>query len=366
MKKYLIVPLSLMLLSVSCKDKVETFQVKEQLINEAVYASGQMMPAAYYFLKPATADKLLQLSVHEGEEVKQGQILAILGTPSAHDQLTILQKQVSLAQENANKKSPSLNELKNRIQFLKEKYQHDSLNATRYKELASIKAVSQKDADQASIEAQNSLTEYESFLQQYKVQKNNLNDKVLIAREQLAQFGQQQERNVLNSPISGVVYHINADEGELVQPNETIMMVGSQRAFKLELLLDERDISKIRVGQKVLFETDAYEGRQFSALVSKIDPVSQKETRSFRIEATVAATERFFPQSTIEANILIREQSKALTIPIDYLIGKDSVEVQKGENIQKIKIVPGYRNGKIQEVKSGLHAGDILIKPIKQ
>ncbi|HWV72775.1 MAG TPA: efflux RND transporter periplasmic adaptor subunit [Pseudosphingobacterium sp.] len=365
MKKYLIAPLLFVLLIVSCKDKVETFQVKEQLINEAVYASGQIMPATYYFLKPAITDRLLQLAVHEGEEVRKGQILAILGTPSAHNQLTILRKQVSLAQENVSKKSPSLNELKNRIRFLKEKYRHDSLNATRYKELANIKAVSQKDADQASIEAQNSLTEYESFLQQYKTQKNELNDRVLIAKEQLAQFSQQRERNVLNSPITGIVYHINADEGELVQASEAIMMVGSQRAFKLELLLDERDISKIKVGQKVLFETDAYEGRQFKALVSKIDPVSQKETRSFRVEATVATTERFFPQSTIEANILIREQSKALTIPIDYLIGSDSVKLQNGENIQKIKIVPGYRNGNIQEVKSGLHTGDILIKPIK-
>jgi multidrug efflux pump subunit AcrA (membrane-fusion protein) len=142
------------------------------------------------------------------------------------------------------------------------------------------------------------------------------------------------------------------------------MLIGSPDRYKLELLVDERDIGKIRPGQKVFFETDAFKGEQFEAVITGIDPVLQRKTRSFKVEASVAESSRsFYPQSSVEANIMIREKATALMIPSDYLLKGDSVLFQsvKGE-VMKIKVSAGIWNDDCIEITGGLKAGDMILK----
>lgn len=151
------------------------------------------------------------------------------------------------------------------------------------------------------------------------------------------------------------------NEGELAKPDEPILMVGSAGKFKLELLVDERDINKVKLGQKVYFETDAFAEKQFEGEVVKIVPVLQRETRSFKIEARVLDNESFYPQSSVEANIMIRENARVMVVPTEYLLEGDSVYLQSDKE-QKVKIIPGTRNGGFIEVKDGVKAGDTITK----
>lgn len=361
MKRLLII-VTIAVIFISCKSKVETYTVKEQSLNEAVYASGEVMPSEYYFLKSNTTDHLLKMMVKEGDIVTRGKALAVLGTQSENRQLEILNRQVELASQNAGSNSGRLQELNSKIVLAKQKYEHDQLNASRYTELSKDKAVSEKDAEQARLQAKASLTEYRSLQQQYKAQKNELSANLLNARQQLALQNQSKEGKVLTSPINGKVFRVNFEEGELVQSGQPVLMVGIENKFKLELLVDERDISKIKLGQTVYFETDVFEGKQFEARISKIVPVLQKENRSFMVEAEVQTTEAFFPQSSVEANILIQKNAKALVIPSEYLLPGDSVTVQRDNDSRKMKVVPGIKNGSWVEIQKGLKAGDIVSK----
>jgi hypothetical protein len=64
-----------------------------------------------------------------------------------------------------------------------------------------------------------------------------------------------------------------------------------------------------------------------------------------------------------EANIIIRSNPKALTIPRSYLKGKDSVIIDNnGEKVTKyIKI--GAQNFDYVEVLSGIHSSTLIVKP---
>lgn len=345
----------------SCKDKAETYTVKEQSLNEAVYASGEIMPAEYHFLKSGSTD-LLKIMVKEGDLVTQGQVLAILGTQSENNQLEILNRQVELASQNAGSNSATLQELDSKIELAQQKYEQDQLNANRYTELSKDKAVSEKDAEQTRLQAKTSLAEYRNLEQQYKAQKNELSANLLNARQQLELLNQSREGKVLTSPVNGKVFRVNFEEGELVQSGQPVLMVGIENDFKLELLVDERDISKIKSGQRVFFETDAYEGKQFEARISKITPVLQKVNRSFMVEAEVVSKEVFYPQSSVEANIVIQSNTQALVIPSEYLLLGDSVAVQKDNGFQKTKVVTSIKDGNWVALQSGLKAGDIIAK----
>lgn len=348
------------ILLIACKPKMATYTVQSRTLNEAVYASGEIMPEAYYFLKANAADLLLKVLVKEGDTVQQNQVLAVLGTPGQLEQVNILQRQVDLAGANTQENSAPLTELKKRIALAQTHQEQDALNANRYTELAQSKAVSEKEAEQARIQAATSATQYKTLQDQYHAMQNDLSAKLLQARQQLTATAQNREGKVLKSPLSGRVYKVYLKPGELAQLNDPVVMVGQPGSFKLELLIDERDISKIHNGQKVYFETDVYKGKQFAATINKIVPLLQKESRSFQVEAAVQDTALFYPQSSVEANIVIREHVTALVVPANYLLKGDSVYLQQGKAVQKRAIVAGIRNGDWVEVKSGLKAGDII------
>ncbi|WMJ73701.1 HlyD family efflux transporter periplasmic adaptor subunit [Cytophagaceae bacterium ABcell3] len=362
MYKYIII-LAVILLY-SCGSKTQTYVVGEEALNEAVYASGEVMPAEYYFLRTSSADRILRSLVKEGDTIKQGDVISVIGTSSENKQLDILTRQVILAQQNVSENSAQLNELQGRIRLARQKYKQDSLSAERYKELAEERAVSQREYEQAKLQAEGSRTEYKNLQLQYKTQKIQLEDRLLNAEQQLAVLKQSREGKVLTTPINGIVYRLYLEEGELVQPHEPVAMVGLQNQYKLELLVDERDINRIRVGQKVYFETDAYANQHFEAKIKKIISVLQRETRSFAVEAEVLSKELFYPKSSVEANILIRENAKVLVIPNEYLFPGDSVAVKHTDGtITKQKVSTGITAKRMTEITQGLNKGEVIVKP---
>ncbi|MGO4291679.1 efflux RND transporter periplasmic adaptor subunit [Chitinophaga sp. RAB17] len=361
MKKLLIIA-GIAALAIACKKKTATYTVQQRSLNEAVYASGEIMPQAYYFLKSNSTDLLLQLKVKEGDTISKNEVQAVLGTPGQLTELDIRHSQVTLAGSNAADGSAPLNELKEKIAQAQQQYEQDAVNAARYTDLAKDKAVSEKDAEQKRLDAANSLRNYQSLQQRYLAQKNELTDKLLQSRQQFVASQQVREGKVLKSPVNGSVFKVYPKEGELVELNSPVLLVGLPGKFKLELLVDERDISKIKTGQKVYFETDVYPGKQFTASIDKIIPVLQKESRSFQVEAAVQDSNTFYPQSSVEANIVIRENITALMIPSDYLLKGDSIYLQQGKALQKAAISTRARNGDWVEVTAGLHAGDIIAK----
>lgn len=346
----------------ACGTGEETHAVEEHTLREAVYASGEILPFEYEYAVSTTSDRIHQILVQEGDTVRAGQVLAVMGTPSDQDQLGILSSQLALARENASEDAVAVAELEQKIALAKATYEQDSLNAKRYTELAATQAVSRKQAEDATIRATASLTEYTALRQQRTSLRNTLDNQVLAAENQLAQFRRGRENQVLTSRVDGRVYSVHMETGEIARPNEPIILVGTPGKFRLELLVDERDISKVELGQKVLFETDAYTGRQFTGRVIKIMPVLQRETRSFEIDVEVLDEGQFFPQTSVEANIIVRDSTPVLSIPTEYLLGNDSVWVRTESGDQKAGVQTGVRDGQFVEITNGLQKGSIVVK----
>ncbi|GGH20643.1 hypothetical protein GCM10007423_01140 [Dyadobacter endophyticus] len=360
MKKFCILALAGLAALSSCKKEPASFKVTTQAINEAVYASGEIMPAEYEVIKAVTSEHILKILVAQGNQVQKGQVLAVLGQPSQNTQLDILDKQLRLARQNASDSSARARELRQKAVLARKQYEQDSAEAQNYRELAAEKAVPAQEARHRAIKAQASLTEYNNLQYQYRALRDDQRGNVLSVSKQLAQLRELRETNVLTSSIDGKVFSIYHTEGSTAAAGDPILLTGSAGRFKLELLVDERDIAQVKLGQKVFFETDAFAGKQFTATVSKIVPVIQKENRSFKVEAGVAGTAAFFPQSSVEANILIR-QANALAIPSTFLLPGDSIwTAGAGGKVVKQKLNTGARSGPWIEIKSGLKAGDLV------
>src|SRR5690554_1527717 len=347
----------------ACSTAEETYVVEERELNEAVYASGQIMPDRYYFLQVNTTERLLKVLVAEGAAVDSGNLVAILGTSSDNRQFEILSNQVSLAREMAGEQSSVLQELNTRTEAARQRARQDSINAKRYIRLVEEKAVSVREMEQARQQAESSQAEYLSLRQQYISRQNELNRNVLQAEQQLVQLQQSREGRVLQSPMTGRVFQVYHHEGSLVQPNEPVVLIGSADRFRIELLVDERDIRKLKLGQKIFFQTDLEPDVIFEASVVKIVPVLQPNTRSFEVEAEVLPTDAtLYPQASVEANILVRENIQSLVVPAEYLLQGDTVVRREGNERHKVHVRTGTRNDNWVEIQRGLNKGDVLVK----
>ena len=147
MKKFCILVLAGLGALSSCKKDRASFKVTTQAINEAVYASGEIMPAEYEVMKVITSERILKILVAQEDQVQKGQVLAVLGQPSQNTQLDILGKQLRLARQSASDSSARARELRQKAVLARKQYQQDSIEAQNYRELAAEKAVPAQEAE---------------------------------------------------------------------------------------------------------------------------------------------------------------------------------------------------------------------------
>ena len=86
-----------------------------------------------------------------------------------------------------------------------------------------------------------------------------------------------------------------------------------------------------------------------------------ERSKSFTVEAGfVSQPPALFPNLTCEANIVVQEKEKALTIPRACLLENDFVLL---ENNEKRKVTTGLKDYQKVEILSGLTVNDIILKP---
>lgn len=355
---FMITCTSFHLLFSGCNGNNETYKIIYKEFNECVYASGEIFPREYSFIKATSNNLIIDILVKENDIVKKGEDIAILGTIEDLENSKIIKNQISNIQYSLLDESSILNELIVNINLSKNKYETLLKNITSYRELAETKAISQKELDSKEFELKKAFSEYENSINQYDSKKVELQNNLYSIQRQ-----NYQNTQILKSPISGKIFSIDKKNGDLLQLEESLAFIGSENDFKLELLVDERDISKLEIGQKVYFETDIYPNKQFNASIIQINNLLQKRSRSFKVIATILDDTKFYPQSSVEANILINSNKKALFIPMDYLIKGDSIYVSENNSFKSIKVTTGIQINDEIEIISGVNEGTLIIKP---
>jgi membrane fusion protein YbhG len=86
----------------------------------------------------------------------------------------------------------------------------------------------------------------------------------------------------LTSPLSGVVLSKSIEPGEYVAPGTPVVTVGDLENPWLRAYIDETDLGRVQLGQKVLVSTDTYPGKKCEGVLSFI--ASQAEFTPKNVE----------------------------------------------------------------------------------
>jgi membrane fusion protein, copper/silver efflux system len=138
---------------------------------------------------------------------------------------------------------------------------------------------------------------------------------ITAARERLRLWGltanqikkiEQKDRTddhlTIYSPMSGIVIHKNAVEGVYVKTGTRIYTIADLSQVWIKLDAYESDLTWIRYGQTVEFETEAYPGETFKGRIAFIDPFLDAKTRTVKIRVNVSNPDlRLKPQMFVRA-----------------------------------------------------------------
>lgn len=348
------------MLSCSKKDSEETKPTLGD-VTESVYASGIIKADGQYTVYSTVNGTLQKVNVVAGQSIIKGEPLFELESDKAELNTENARLAYQLSQKSNRYIQDKISEMEMKVQSAKDKLTLDKSIYNRNKNIINQGGISQVDFERVELSYKSSKINYESAkkqLAQLKAQlqndqnRNNINLK--INQKSQSDFS-------IKSAFSGQLFDVLEKEGTLITPQTPLAIIGKADSFLLELEVDENDMVRVTLGQKVLMTMDSYKGQVFEAIVDKIHPIMDERSRTFKIEAHfIKPPRKLYPNLTAEANIIIQIKRNTITIPKSYLIQSKYVLVNKDEK-REVKI--GLNDYQKVEILEGLKAEETIYKP---
>jgi HlyD family secretion protein len=359
MIKKIVTILLLLLFFASCKKKQEKIKPTEEKITESVYASGTIKSNNQYKVFSTVNGVIAAIIVKEGDVVKKGD--AIIRLVNTNAQLNTENAALSADYAAANNNAERLNELQIAINFAKAKMDEDALLQNRQQNLWKENIGTKNELEQRQLTYKSSATAYQSATLRYAQLQKQISFQGKQSQNNLRLASTVKNDYTIKTNVDGKVYNIIMKEGEMVNTLSPVAIIGDANSFMMELEVDEFDINRIKLGQKIALSMDSYKGQVFEATVSKINPIMNNKSKSFTIEAVfVKQPATLYPNLTCEANIIIQKKEKAITIPRNYLLAGDSVWIERKK---KRMVIVGLKDYQKVEIISGITVNDFIYKP---
>lgn len=211
-------------------------------------------------------------------------------------------------------------------------------------------------------------TTYESTLAQRKA--------LAAGRGQLAVAA---SNAVVKAPISGVFANKMLEEGDIASPQMPLGRILVVDPLKVTLKLVESDVTRVRVGQDVVLDLDAWPGRTFTGRITRILPYLDTETRTNTVEVSIENPKdedgeyELKPGMYGRARLVTDRRAGAIVAPEEALLLDTRLNVEPGVLLRKAVVVGeddtvdvrtvrlGTRDGARWEILEGLTEGDRLV-----
>lgn len=169
----------------------------------------------------------------------------------------------------------------------------------------------------------------------------------------------------IRAPIDGVVSARYVKLGNTIDVGDPLFRVTGLDPLVAYLHVPEREYRHIDAGQLVGIEIDALPGEPITATVSRVSPIVDPQTGTFKLTVEIEDPERRIkPGMFGRISVVYDVHENVLQIPRSAIIeesGSTSVfVVHEGKAVRKI-ITTGYGNRGMVEVTSGLTEGEQVV-----
>ncbi|MGR1254889.1 efflux RND transporter periplasmic adaptor subunit [Aeromonas veronii] len=185
-------------------------------------------------------------------------------------------------------------------------------------------------------------------------------------------------RREVRAPFSGVVGLRNVFLGQYLQPGTDIVRLEDTSVMRLRFTVPQTDISKIKLGQTIKINVDAYPQTQFDGHITAIEPAVNFQSGLIQVQADIPNNDGQLRSGMFaRASIILPTVKDQIVIPqtaISFtLYGQNVYVIKEGEETDKegnkvkvlrakqVVVKAGERRGNDVHVLSGIQAGDQIV-----
>jgi RND family efflux transporter MFP subunit len=169
----------------------------------------------------------------------------------------------------------------------------------------------------------------------------------------------------IRSPISGVVSERRIKVGNMVLQNEDVFRVSGLDPLIAVLHVPERQLERMRPGQRSILHIDALGGTDYEGYIKRISPVVDSATGTVKVTIEVKdTTGRVRPGMFSRVKIVYDVHEGTTLAPKDAIIAEDresAVFVVQDSTAYRRSVVLGYTNTTHVEILEGLMPGDTIV-----
>jgi cobalt-zinc-cadmium efflux system membrane fusion protein len=169
----------------------------------------------------------------------------------------------------------------------------------------------------------------------------------------------------LFAPIAGKVLQNSAVLGGMIDQSFEILTIMDPSLLCVDAEIYERDIAKIKNGQKVNVSVPAYPDEKFQGKICYIGDVLKEETRTITVRTEVEnRSHKLKPGMFANITILINHQTRALVLPQEAILDdkEDRMIFVRRENQFFPRLIEtGSKENGYVEITAGLEEGDEVV-----
>lgn len=329
-----------------------TVQVVERRLSKQLETTGEVgyVEDRIAHVGPRVPGRVDRVPVSLGDEVRRGQVLAILDS-------------VELGRAKAAYLAARTREELALQNYERERRLYED-RITSERELLEARA--------AHLEAVSMRQSSQEELRLYGIPRETL--------ERLAPGDEEASLLPVVAPISGRVVEKHATLGELATPEDTLFTVGDLRRVWIWIDVYERDLATVHLGDRVEVVVDPFPRRSFSGEVTYLSPEVASETRTVRARIDVGnpegllrpgmfATVRLVdhhngddtPSLVVPEGALVRDGRDGRRTLVFVPVGDGLPDGGDGRRFEARPVRVGRREGGLVEIVSGLAAGDEVV-----
>jgi len=321
-------------------------------------ASGYVVAQRKAALAAKATGRLDWLGVEEGSRVRVGDVIARLEGRDADAALR--QAEASLAAARAQNEQAGV------------EYADAGRNLQRMKELFAQGVVSKADYDTAEARRDRAVAAVAAARAGVKVAESAVTGADVAL-----------DYTRIRAPFDGVVLTKNADVGDIVTPlgaaanaKASVVTIADLSSLRVEADVSESNLEKVKPGQPCEVLLDALPGSRFRGVVHMIVPTADRSKATVLVKVSFLDRDpRILPEMSakvafLEKQVAAGEQIAKTVVPPAAIVtrsGASHVYLIKGDRVEETRVSLGVKVGDLQEVTSGVKAGDrIALKPLEK
>jgi len=366
--------------------KVSIEKVERRTIIESVSANGRIQPEKEVNITPYISGEVVELKVREGDEVKEGDLLAKIDPE-------IYLSNYERSEAGLQSQKANLANSRARLAQSKAQFTNAKLSFERNKKLYDQNVISDSDFDAVKSQyevAQAEVQAAEETVKAAEFQVASSEASLREARENLT-------KTAIYAPTNGTISRLNVEKGERVagasqfSAGTELMRVANLNSMEAVVQVNENDIVRVKLNDTSLIEVDAYLNRKFKGLVTEIATsadvtgVSTDQVTNFEVKIRLLkesyedlipksnpSYSPFRPGMSTTVDIQTKTESKVITVPIqavttrsdstgkstgvkqDMDLNKDQDKTEEAKEIDEYVFVVKDGKAKMVAVKSGI------------